>query len=147
MPCLVKLLIVLLRFWIVRTRSVSVGITEKNAVSVSVLRTVTEQLKLSYKFYNNRAYLLPLPAVQIRGLTQTQILGSAHLWWLFVTAVGDWVSNWRSLFVVHSLRWSHAAAFNCQLRNLAVAGCCGPSGGRLCIVQWVNFNTAAAQSD
>jgi len=48
---------------------------------VSVLRSVIEQLKLLYKFYNNGAYLLPLPAVKIRGLTLTQILRSAHLWW------------------------------------------------------------------
>jgi len=64
-----------------RQKSVGFGryYGKKTAVSVSVLRTVIELLKLSYKFYNNGAYLLPLPAVKIRRLTRTQILGSVHL--------------------------------------------------------------------
>jgi len=70
---------------------------KKTAVSVSVLRTVIELLKLSYnKFYNNGAYSLPLPVVKIRGLTRMQILGSADPRisdGLFVTAVGDSASN------------------------------------------------------
>ena len=66
---------------------------------------------------------------------------------LFITAICDSASIWPNLFVVHSLCWYHAAAFNCQLRNLAVTGCCGPSGRRLCIVWWVNCNTANAQLD